>query len=132
MSEIYSKMRVLVVDDVAMMRLTIRNFLNGFGCTDILEACNGELAWQQLTTAAPPINFVLADVRMPESDGISFLKRMRADERYMSLPVIMVTAEGETNSIIEALDAGASMYLIKPVQAEVLNDAIRTVLARNA
>lgn len=132
MSDIYSGMRVLVVDDVAMMRLTIRNFLKGFGCTDILEASNGELAWQQLTTASPPVHLVLSDVRMPESDGISFLKRMRADQRYVTLPVIMVTAEGETHSIIEALDAGASMYVVKPVQAEAIDEAIRTVIARNS
>ena len=132
MSELYSGLRVLIVDDTSAMRLVLRNMLTGFGCSDMIEAGNGDLGWKHLTESQAPVHLVLCDILMPGSDGISLLKRIRADTRYAKLPVIMVTAEGEKSSILNAIEAGASGYLVKPVQLEKLDESIRKVLTRRA
>ena len=132
MSELYSGLRVLIVDDTAAMRVFLRNMLAGFGCSDMVEASSGDHGWKQLTESQAPVHLVLCDILMPELDGISLLKRIRADTRYAKLPVIMVTAEGERSSILNAIEAGASGYLVKPVQLEKLDESIRKVLARRA
>jgi len=131
-SDVYSGLRVLIVDDTAAMRLVLRNMLTSFGCSDIEEATNGDHGWKQLTESQSPVRLVLCDILMPDSDGISLLKRIREDPRYVKLPVIMVTAEGEKSSIVTAIGAGASGYLVKPVQQEKLYETIRKVLGNKS
>lgn len=130
MSDLYSDLRILIVDDTAAMRLVLRNMLTTFGCTDIVEASNGDHGWKQLTESQTPVHLILCDILMPVADGISLLKRVRADSRYAKLPVIMVTAEGEKSSIVNAIGAGASAYLVKPVQQEKLDQTIRKVMTK--
>ena len=130
MSDVYSGLRVLIVDDTAAMRLVLRNMLTSFGCSDIEEASSGDHGWKRLTESQSPVHLVLCDILMPVSDGMSLLKRIRADVRYAKLPVIMVTAEGEKSSILDAIGSGASGYIVKPVQQEKLGETIRKVMAK--
>ncbi len=112
---------VLVVDD----ELSIRRMLGYMlGKTDytVLMASNGEEALEKLATN--PVNLVLLDVAMPNMDGITLLRRVRAIPDYQALPVIMLTASTDEVKRAKALDAGADMFLNKLVKPGELLDAI--------
>lgn len=116
---------VLVVDD----ELSIRRMLGYMlGKTDytVLMASNGEEALEKLATN--PVSIVLLDVAMPNMDGLTLLRRVRAMPDYQALPIIMLTASNDEVKRARALDAGADMYLNKLVKpSELLNAITQTI-----
>lgn len=113
--------RVLMVDDEARFRETTRRILAGKGFETIL-AENGEQAVEKLGLAP---HVVILDIRMPGMDGHEVLARIRRD--HPDLPVIMLTGHGDKASAEQALAQGASDYLAKPCDIDLLADRIRTV-----
>jgi two-component system chemotaxis response regulator CheY len=112
--------RILIVDDSLSMRLNIRNMLSNLGFKDIIEAVDGNKAWEALQQSTPAVQLVLSDQNMPDCTGMDFLKKVRSDETFKKLPFIMVTSEGEKSMILSAINAGVSNYITKPVDAETL------------
>ena len=111
--------RVLMVDDEARFRETTRKILAGKGFDTIL-AENGEQAVEKLGENP---DVVILDIRMPGMDGHQVLERIR--ETHPELPVIMLTGHGDKASAQEALAQGASDYLAKPCDIDLLADRIR-------
>lgn len=114
---------VLIVDDSAVVASTWGSILSSYGCR--VETCaSGEAGWRRLVAGAngevslPDV--VLLDLKMPGLDGMTLLARIRADWQLAHLPVIIVTTEGEWNTRIEAMGAGADDYLCKPVEVSEL------------
>ncbi|MDR2965076.1 MAG: response regulator, partial [Treponema sp.] len=66
------------------------------------------------------VDLVLLDWNMPNMDGMEFLKRIRANPEYENLPVIMVTSESARYSVVEALQTGATDYIVKPIHEKIL------------
>jgi len=87
---------------------------------DLLEAANGLEALETLNTHPDEVALVILDVNMPEMDGFEFLARIKANEDYKSIPVMMLTTESERGKIIQAIKAGAVNYICKPFTAEDL------------
>jgi two-component system chemotaxis response regulator CheY len=116
-------MKVLLVDDSSTMRRIQKTILNGLGIADIVEAGNGEEALKMLA-ANMPIDFMLLDWNMPVMDGITCLKTVRANAAYKGVKVFMCTSESEKTRVLEALQAGANNYIIKPFQPEVLKQKL--------
>ena len=112
--------RVLIADDAPSMRLTVKSMLNGFGLTDVTEATNGANAWDLLNQANPPIGLILSDHNMPECTGLDFLKKVRADAKFAKVPFLLLTSEGEKQMSVDAIKAGVSNYVTKPVDPETL------------
>ena len=101
----------------------IKNGLKEMGYSDFCEAKNGTQAWDELQkchTENRPVDFIITDWMMPEMDGLEFVKRLRADARFSSLPCFMVTAEAETENLMDAVRAGIDGYITKPVTQEQL------------
>ena len=71
-----------------------------------------------------PIDLALVDIAMPEMDGLTLLKNLRQDERYLSLPVIMLTASGQDEDRVLALSMGADGFLSKPTSSRELIETI--------
>jgi len=127
--------RILVVDDMAAMRLRITNQLTAMGFVSIEQAGNGEEAFAMLEKKRlenNSIELIISDWSMPVMTGIDFLEKIKANECYAKLPFIMVTAEGEKTKVIRALKAGVSDYLIKPVDKIVLEQKLLTIWAKQA
>jgi two-component system chemotaxis response regulator CheY len=105
---------ILVVDDSRIMRNIVKNTFSllKIPC-QFVEAGNGKEALQQLETQE--VHLVLLDWNMPELSGLDFLKKVRLQEKYKNLPIIMVTSEAARYNVIEALKNGATDYIIKPV-----------------
>ncbi|MBF0566249.1 MAG: chemotaxis response regulator CheY [Nitrospirae bacterium] len=123
-------MRILVVDDFSTMRRIIRNILKQLGFEKMEEAEDGEQAFQKLQNGG--FDFLVTDWNMPNMTGLELLKKVRADAKLKSLPVLMVTAEAEKEQVIEAVKAGVNNYIIKPFTADVLKEKIDKIFDKIA
>ena len=112
-------MRALLIDDSRAMRMILRRILvqNGFTVT---EAGDGQEALDLLAAAEDVPDLALVDWNMPVMDGLTFIKSVRADERYSQVTLMMVTTEGEQSQIVRALAAGAHEYVIKPFTPDAI------------
>ncbi len=113
---------ILIVDDFSAMRQIIRNLLHELGFDNTSEADNGQTALPMLKTGN--FDFLVTDWSMPDMDGLTLLKTVRADEQLCDLPVLMVTAEAKREQIVDAAEAGVNAYIVKPFTAETLKDKI--------
>jgi two-component system chemotaxis response regulator CheY len=118
-------MKFLVVDDFSTMRRIIRNLLKELEFTNVDEAEDGIVALAKLRGGN--FEFVVSDWNMPNMTGIELLRAIRADDALKHLPVLMVTAEAKKENIIEAAQAGASGYVVKPFTAAVLEEKLNKI-----
>jgi len=116
-------MKIMLVDDSATMRRIQKTQLSGMGVTDVIEAGNGEEAMARLQENMP-VDLVLLDWNMPVMDGMTFLKKVRENDSYSKVKIIMCTSESEKPKVVEALKAGANNYLVKPFQPEALKEKL--------
>ncbi|MBX9965870.1 MAG: chemotaxis response regulator CheY [Burkholderiales bacterium] len=121
-------MKFLVVDDFSTMRRIIRNLLKELGFTNVDEAEDGVSALAKLNGGG--FDFVVSDWNMPNMTGIELLRAIRADQNLKHLPVLMVTAEAKKENIVEAAQAGASGYVVKPFTAVTLDEKISKILQK--
>jgi len=126
-------MRILVIDDSEDSRDLIEGALLSAGYADIATAASG---WEALkildlgraTNEKPTVDVALLDIVMPEMDGVEACARIRNDARYADLPIIMVTALSDMNSLNKAFVAGATDYVTKPVNRIELIARVRAAL----
>lgn len=124
------KTKFLVVDDYATMRRVIVRILSEMGYSNVVEAENGQQAFEILQTelkGIDPVQFVVSDWNMPVMMGIDFLRLCRRSENFKSLPFILVTAEGEQSQILDAARAGVNDYLMKPFTAAKFKEKIERI-----
>jgi two-component system chemotaxis response regulator CheY len=124
------KTRILVVDDMMTMRKLVSKVCREIGFTDISEAADGAKAWEAIQAATPPFGLVISDWNMPNVTGLDLLKKVRSDGRFSKIPFMMVTAEAETDQIVEAVKAGVNNYVVKPFTAETFTEKLETVHKR--
>jgi two-component system chemotaxis response regulator CheY len=118
-------MKILLVDDSSTMRRIQKNILSGMGYTDIEEADDGSVAVKKV--GETKYDLVMMDWNMPNMTGIEALKKIKGDPALKAVPVIMVTSESEKSRIVEAIQAGAANYIVKPFQAETLQEKINAL-----
>ena len=99
---------LLVVDDVDDNRYTLTRRLRREGFSRVIEAVNGRDALDKLE--AEPVDLVLLDIMMPEIDGFEVLRRMKADTRLRDVPVIIISASEDIDTIVDAIRHGAEDY----------------------
>src|SRR5512133_3514405 len=109
------------------MRRIVRNLLKELGFTNVEEAEDGVDALNKLRGGN--FEFVVSDWNMPNMTGIDLLRNIRADGALKHLPVLMVTAEAKKENIIEAAQAGASGYVVKPFTAATLDEKMKKIVA---
>lgn len=120
-------MKLLVVDDSSTMRRIIKNTLSRLGYEDVLEGEDGLQGWSVLDSN-PDMGMLITDWNMPEMNGLELVKKVRADARFVDLPIIMVTTEGGKAEVITALKAGVNNYIVKPFTPQVLKEKLAAVL----
>jgi two-component system, cell cycle response regulator len=118
----------LVVDDSRVNRLVLVRQLAGLGL-EALEAENGAEALDLLRAHPGVIELVLLDVIMPELDGYATLERLRADDALRHVPVIVITAVDELDSVVRCIELGATDYLPKPFEPAILRARLAASLA---
>jgi DNA-binding response OmpR family regulator len=118
--------RVLLIEDDAAVRDGLRLALSRQGHA-VAAAESGELGLEHLAGAEVPVDVVVLDLMLPGMDGFEVCRRIRATG---DLPIIMLTARSDDMDVVAGLEAGADDYVVKPVQARVLEARIRAVLRR--
>ncbi|MFB4162892.1 response regulator [Alteribacillus sp. JSM 102045] len=115
---------VLIVDDASFMRMMIKDILvkNNFEIAG--EAANGQEAVDMYNELQPDL--VTMDITMPEKDGIEALKEIKSNSPDAN--IIMCSAMGQQAMVIDAIQAGAKDFIVKPFQADRVMDAITKVL----
>ncbi|MFZ5648361.1 MAG: response regulator [Bacillota bacterium] len=118
--------RIMIVDDAAFMRMMIKNILLKNGFEVVGEAENGKMAVNMYSETKPDL--VTMDITMPEMDGIEAVKAIRSMDTSAS--IIMCSAMGQQSMVMDAIQAGAKDFIVKPFQQDRLLQAIERVLSR--
>ncbi|MDR2610964.1 MAG: response regulator [Clostridiales Family XIII bacterium] len=116
--------KILVVDDAAFMRMMVRENLGKAGYTDFSEARNGEEAVERFIADRPDL--VLLDITMPVKDGLAALQEIRALDP--DAKVVMLSAMGQENLVIMAVQLGALDFIVKPFKPERLIQTVSNIM----
>lgn len=120
------KATVLIVEDNDDFRFYIKdNLKHSF---NIIEACDGREGWQKTLALHP--NLVVSDISMPEMDGIDLCKKIKSDGRTTHIPVVLLTALTGEDQQLKGLETGATDYLTKPFNFEILLSKIKNILTQ--
>lgn len=112
---------VLIVDDSISMRQVVRMALGSAGY-EVIEAEDGRAALRKLD--GKKIHLIISDVNMPNMDGISFVKEVKASPNYRFTPIIMLTTESQEDKKQQGKSAGAKAWVVKPFRPEQLLAAV--------
>ena len=126
-------MNIVIVDDNITNLMIIEKILQkaGYDQLVLLSSARELYDYLQLDASSSveiPVDLILMDLMMPEIDGLEACRRILANERYEDLPIIIVTAMGDSYKMAEAMDAGALDYVMKPINKVELLARIRSVL----
>jgi len=118
-------MKILVVEDSGVMRRIHKNTLleNNIKEDDIVEAADGEEALKK--AEAGNIDLFLVDWNIPKLNGLELVKQFRLRKEYRDTPIIMITSEAAKYNVIEAIEAGVTNYVVKPIRGNILWDKIK-------
>ena len=119
---------ILIVDDSATTRAVIKRTIqmSGLEGAVLLEAENGQQGLELARTRKPDL--VLADLQMPEMNGVSMTKELLADDATRGIPVVIVTAEPSDSTIAMLKQAGVRMHVSKPFTPETIRKVIGEIL----
>ena len=119
--------RILVIDDMASLRDLLKAYLRRMGFRQISEAVDGQDGYQTMIAAkasGSPFDLIISDWNMPNLNGLELLKLVRAVPNWKTLPFILLTTESEKDKVMEAVLAGASNYMVKPIEEPVLKEKL--------
>jgi DNA-binding NarL/FixJ family response regulator len=120
--------RVLLVDDEPGVRESVQAYLEYDDALQVTVASNADEAWGLLQQAIPDL--VISDIMMPGIDGYQFLKKLREDPRFQTIPVLFLTARGMTSDRIQGYNSGCDAYLSKPFDPEELEAIVKSLIER--
>jgi len=116
--------KILIVDDSAVSRKKLKAILESAAHEIVGEACDGAEAFKKYEALLPDL--VTMDITMPNIDGITVLKKIM--ENYPKAKVVMITALGKGDKILEALNSGAKNYITKPYEDDQIINSIKEAL----
>ncbi|MGE0552183.1 MAG: response regulator [Gemmatimonadales bacterium] len=118
-------MRALIVDNSRAMRIMLGRFMKELGF-ETADAEHGKAALAKLESEPLP-DLMLCDWNMPEMNGLDLVKAVRAEGKYASVKILMVTTETELSHVTRAIEAGANEYLMKPFMKESLQAKVEVL-----
>ncbi len=116
-------MKVMVVDDSAVMRKIVIKALMEGGHTDIVEAADGKEALSKVED----VDVIFTDWNMPVMDGLTFVKELRQSSK---IPIVMVTTEGGQKEVLEAMKNGVNDYIVKPFTPSILVSKLESLVKK--
>ncbi len=121
-------MNILIVDDSSDSRILLAAILEKSGYGDSMLASSGRESFQVLDDADNAVDLILMDIMMPEIDGIEACQKIKSDNRFEDIPIIMVTGKTDETSLQAAFDAGAMDYIKKPFNKVELLARVKSAL----
>lgn len=129
------EIKILVIDDSGVARQMIINSLKSLGYQNIVEARDGSQAITVLEKeidSDAPVGLVISDLEMPVMPGKDFVSKIRQQDRFKGLPILISSIESNRAAILEVIMRGASSYLIKPITPQALEQKIDLVFKKKA
>lgn len=120
------ELSALIVEDSPTMRQLLVFALSRVRGLSVAEADDGLDALKKLSQMA--FDIIITDINMPIMDGLKLVKRVRSDERYKDIPIVIITTEGGEEDRKRALALGASAYITKPIRAPQVIQTVRQLL----
>ena len=120
------KKTILIVDDSQMTRDFHAYVLRAAGFS-VINAIDGADALEKLY-ANPDVACIITDLNMPNMDGLMMIKRIREDEEFKDLPIIIVTTLNESQDKEKGYEAGANFYIVKPADPKILVESIKMAI----
>jgi len=117
--------KILIVDDFATLRMSLRSVLEQLGYSEIDEAEEGQEAVSKLKEK--DYDLIISDIDMPLMNGFELLNHIKKDDNLKNIPIIFITAEAEREKIVEAIKAGLDAYITKPFSISTLQQKIETI-----
>lgn len=121
--------KVLVVDDSELIHNMYRLIMKKYQGCEIIKAMNGREALDKLAISGT-VDLILLDVNMPIMNGIQFLETIKAEGKYTSIPVIIISTEGKEEDTVRALGLGAKGYIVKPFKSMMLHGLIEEIVKK--
>ena len=121
-----SRFRCLVVEDSQVMRQLLVFALARVRDIEVVEAVDGVDALRKLQ--AGRFDIIITDINMPIMDGLKLIKRVRSDDSYKNVPIVVVTTEGSQEDRSRALTLGANAYITKPIQGPQVVARVKELL----
>ncbi len=119
-------MKILIVDDSEMVRNYYYYILKNAGF-DVVSAIDGADGLEKLFQS-PNVELVISDINMPNMDGYTMIEKIRQDDQFEDLPIIIVSTEEESKDKQKGFDAGADVYIVKPIEPNVLIENIKLLV----
>jgi two-component system, chemotaxis family, chemotaxis protein CheY len=119
-------MKVLIVDDSEMIRNYYYYILKNAGF-DVISAIDGADGLEKLFKA-PAVDLILCDINMPNMDGYTMIEKVRQDEQFEKIPIIIISTEEEASDKQRGFDAGADIYIVKPIEPNILIENIKLLI----
>jgi two-component system chemotaxis response regulator CheY len=123
--------KIMIVDDDVVARMMLMHMVDTSGNFDIVEAEDGEQAWQMLEAGSLPA-LCFCDLRMPYLSGPELLTRVRADSRTAELPFVLISAAADGDTVQRAAGLGADGYIVKPFQPSQVEIHLAALQARTS
>src|ERR1035437_2082678 len=123
-----TKKTILIVDDSQFVR-SYHSYILEQAHFQVITAVDGSDGVEKLFTNS--CELVLTDINMSNMDGYEFIRRVRSDGKYSSLPIIIVSTESEAKDKMKGFEAGANLYIVKPSSPEMMVENIRMILTAN-
>ena len=120
--------RILAVDDSPTVLEMIKTILESGGY-EVITAADGSEALQSARTEAPDL--IVLDVMLPKLDGYKVCRLLKYDQKYQHIPIVMLTAKAEEQSMATGIRTGADQYLTKPIEPELLLETVAAELSRS-
>jgi len=117
--------KILIIDDFATLRMSLRSILEQLGYSEIDEAEEGQEAIGKLKEK--DYDLIISDIDMPLMNGFELLNHIKKDDNLKNIPIIFITAEAEREKIVEAIKAGLDAYITKPFSISTLQQKIETI-----
>lgn len=120
-------MQALVVDDDLISRMALVDLMGRFPELSVQQAETGEQAWKMLESGLQPV-ICLFDVRMPDINGVTLLRRLRIEKRLSEVPVVFVTSASDKTTVLDSARLRVATYIVKPFDAAHSYGRVREVL----
>lgn len=121
------KFKVLSVDDSRLVRIQVKRALEAFD-VEVLEAENGQVGYEVATRDRPDL--ILLDITMPVMNGHELLQKLRAEEAFKQIPIVMLSADLSKDTMIKMAKSGSNDYIPKPFKPEIIVEKVETFLKR--
>lgn len=123
--------KILIVDDLVMMRKLVIKSLAAMGYSHFEEADDGKQAWEKIKNT-PDIGLIISDWHMPHCTGFNLLRQVRANQQFKNTPFILLTTESEYAKVKSAIEAGADSCIPKPFTSDSLKHNINLIYQRKS